>query len=251
MAGDSIQSAAQEQTRAAEAEHFSKTQWRGGTLLGPVPPAMVSVADPARPQSGNIITVAWTGIVNTIPPKAYISVRPTRYSYPLLIASGEFVINLTTASLVRAADFCGIHTGAKVDKFEACGLTPIPANTVGAPLIAQSPLSLECKLDRVIELGSHHMLLCDITAVDVDTALIDANGKLHLERADLCGFAHGTYYALGAALGTFGFAVKRKKRKPAAAAKQPAQKAAAGRIGGQAGKAPGKKRAKQNRNRKK
>jgi len=152
--------------------------------------------------------------VNTVPPKTYISVRPERYSYDIIKKSGEFVVNLTPAALVRAADFCGMYTGAKVDKFARCGLTREQASEVACPLIAESPLCLECRVTDVISLGSHDMFLADIVAVDVDEALLDEKGALHVERAGLAAYAHGEYYALGQRLGKFGFSAVKKKKKP-------------------------------------
>ena len=191
---------------------MAKLKWKGGALVAPVPPAMVSCGSEADGTS-NIITIAWTGIVNTVPPKTYISVRPSRHSYGLIKKSGEFAINLTPASLVKKADFCGIYTGAKVNKFEKCGLTKEEASEISCPLIAESPLSLECRVTDIIPLGSHHMFLADIVAVDVDENLIDGSGKLRLDKAHLAAFAHGEYFSLGEKLGDFGFSVKRKKKK--------------------------------------
>ena len=188
---------------------MSKVKFRGGTLLAPVPPVMVSCGDM---EHANILTVAWSGITNTIPAKTYISVRPKRHSYNIIKESGEFVLNLTPTALVRAADYCGMYTGAKVDKFEKCKLTRAAAEEVAAPMIAECPVSLCCRVSDVIPLGSHDMFLADILAVYVDEELMDESGKLHLERADLCAYAHGDYYALGKILGHFGFsAAKRKK----------------------------------------
>lgn len=189
---------------------MSKIKWKGGALTAPVPPCMVTCGEG---EKANIITIAWTGIINTVPPKTYISVRPTRHSYGLIKESGEFCINLTPASLIKTADFCGIYTGKKVNKFERCGLTREDANEVGCPIIGECPLSLECRVTDVIELGSHHMFLADIVAVDVDEALLDKDGKLHLERAELAAFAHGEYFELGKKIGTFGFSAKKKKRR--------------------------------------
>lgn len=189
---------------------MAKVVWRGGALTAPVPPCMVSCGEG---EKKNIITVAWTGIINTVPPKTYISVRPTRHSYELIKESGEFCVNLTPTSLVRAADFCGIYTGKKVNKFERCGLTATDASAVSCPIIGESPLTLECKVTDIIPLGSHHMFLADIVAVDVDEALLDKDGKLHLERADLAAFAHGEYFELGKKIGEFGFSARKKKTK--------------------------------------
>ena len=178
-------------------------------MLAPVPPALVTCA-----YGGvqNVLTVAWTGIVNTVPPKTYISVRPSRFSYGLIRQSGEFAVNLTTEDLVRAADWCGVHTGAKVNKFERWKLETAPATAVGCPILTASPVTLECRVTDVIPLGSHDMFLADIVAVDVDETLVDSAGKLHLDRAGLAAYAHGEYYALGKKLGSFGFSVAKKKK---------------------------------------
>lgn len=189
---------------------MAKIKWRGGALTAPVPPAMVSCGSM---EKSNIITVAWTGITNTVPPKTYISVRPSRYSYNLIKESGEFVINLTTSELIKRADYCGIYTGAKVDKFAKCGFSKEEASEVSCPIIAESPLSLECKVTDIIELGSHHMFMADIVAVDVDESLVDSKGKLHLERAGLAAFAHGEYFELGKKIGYFGISADKKHKK--------------------------------------
>lgn len=189
---------------------MSKIVWKGSTLLAPAPPVMVSCGSG---ESANIITIAWTGIINSHPPKTYVSIRPSRHSYGIIKESGEFVINLTTAELVRAADYCGVYTGRKVNKFEKCGLHAEPASQVGCPILSESPLSLECRVTDVIPLGSHDMFLADIVAIDVDEELLDEEGKLHLERAKLAAYAHGEYYELGRKIGSFGYAVKKKKRK--------------------------------------
>ena len=188
-----------------------KIKWRGGALTAPVPPVMVSCGDM---EKSNIITVAWTGITNTVPPKTYISVRPGRYSYAMIKERGEFVINLTGADMIKAVDGCGMLTGAKVDKFKKYGLEKQEASEVACPLVGQSPLSLECRVIDVIELGSHHMFLADVVAVDVEESLIDQHGKLRLDKANLAAFAHGEYFALGKKIGDFGFSVRKKKKTP-------------------------------------
>ena len=190
---------------------MSKTKWKGGTLLAPVPAALVTCSDG---EQENVLTVAWTGIVNSDPPKTYISVRPSRHSHGLIKKSGEFAINLTTKELVRSTDWCGVFTGAKVDKFERCKLQKAPANEISCPILAASPVVLECKVTDVISLGSHDMFLADIVAVDVEEELIGSDGKLHLERAGLIAYAHGDYYELGKRLGSFGYSVAKKKKKP-------------------------------------
>ena len=190
---------------------MAKLKWRGGALTSPVPPCMVSCG---TMEKSNIITVAWTGITNTVPPKTYISVRPSRHSYNIIKESGEFAVNLTSVELVKKADYCGVYTGAKVDKFAKCGLTKEEASEISCPIIAESPLSLECRVTDVIELGSHHMFLADIVAIDVDEALLDQKGKLCLEKAHLAAYAHGEYFELGKKIGYFGFSADKKGRSP-------------------------------------
>ena len=184
--------------------------------MAPVPPTLISCGSMEKP---NVMTVAWTGILNTKPPKTYISVRPERYSHPLITESGEFVINLTTEKLVKAADFCGVRSGRNYDKFALCDLHPQASSRVSAPSIEESPLSLECKVTDRISLGSHDMFLADIVAVDVDPKYVDEKGALHMEKAGLLAYAHGAYFGLGKQLGTFGFSVRKKplkkSRKPA------------------------------------
>ena len=191
---------------------MAKLHWPGGALTAPVPPALVTVGD-LDAGDANLLTVAWTGIVNTVPPKTYVSIRPKRHSYEILKRHMEFTVNLPTAALVRAVDSCGVYTGAKMNKFERFGLTPEAASTVKAPVIAECPLSLECRVTDIIPLGSHDMFLADVVAVDVDESLVDGTGKLRLDKAGLLAFAHGEYFALGDKLGTFGYSVRKKKKK--------------------------------------
>ena len=186
---------------------MSKICWKGGALIAPVPCVMVSCGSFEKP---NVMTVGWTGITCTKPAKTYISVRKSRYSHTLIKDSGEFVINLTTEKLTRAADFCGVRSGRDVDKFEKCSLTPQKGEKVGCPLIAESPVSLECRVTDIIELGSHDMFLADIVAVNVEEELLDAEGRLALERAGLIAYSHGEYYTLGKRLGKFGYSVEKK-----------------------------------------
>ena len=188
-----------------------KLVWPGSALLGPVPPVLVSCGEG---ETANLITVAWAGTICTQPPRVSISVRPTRHSYGLIKESGEFVINLPTTALAKAVDWCGVKSGRDVDKFAAMGLHAAPASKVGCPLLAESPVSLECKVFQRLELGSHDLFLADVVAVDVDEALLDSAGKLHLEKAGLLAYAHGDYYALGKQLGKFGWSVRKKKPAP-------------------------------------
>ena len=184
-----------------------KVAWQGGALIAPIPAVMVSLGDM---EKSNIITVAWCGITNTQPPKTYVSIRPSRHSYSIIKERGEFVINLVPATLAKKADYCGIYTGKKVDKFERCGFTKEKATKISAPMIAECPISIECKVTDIIPLGSHDMFLADIVAVNVDEKLLMDN-KLCINRAHLCAFAHGEYYKLGERIGKFGFSVKKKK----------------------------------------
>ena len=190
---------------------MSKTTLKAGALLAPVPPVMVSCSDG---EKDNIITIAWCGILATNPPTTYISVRPTRHSYEMIKKSGEFVINLTTEELTRTADYCGIFTGAKVDKFEKCKLTKEKATQVACPMVGESPMSIECRVKDVIPMGTHDIFMADILAVNVDDSLMDDAGRICLEKARLTAYAHGEYFALGKSLGKFGFSAAKKKRKP-------------------------------------
>ncbi|MGI5893976.1 MAG: flavin reductase family protein [Candidatus Merdivicinus sp.] len=199
---------------------MTKLSWKPGTLISPIPPAMVSCGTMEHP---NILTIAWTGIVNTIPPMTYISVRPQRFSYPIIKESGEFVINLTTRQLVRACDWCGVKSGAKEDKFSACHLTPEAYPNFSAPGISESPVNFCCRVRQIIPLGSHDMFLADIVGMHVDGQFVDDAGKLHLDRAGLVAYSHGEYFALGEKIGSFGFSVKKtpkKKRKKADTSRQ-------------------------------
>ncbi len=183
---------------------------KGGAMLAPVPAVMVSVGDDTQK---NILTVAWCGTVATSPPKTYISVRPSRHSYDIIKRTGEFVINLVPSSLAKTADYCGIYTGAKVDKFEKCRLTAAPMEGVSAPAIAECPLSIACRVTDVIPMGTHDMFLADVLSVEADEALFDEKGALHLEKASLCAYVHGAYFKLGAKIGSFGFSAAKKKKK--------------------------------------
>ena len=187
---------------------MSRINWKGSVLIAPVPPTMVTCSYEGK---DNVFTVAWTGVLNTQPPKTYISVRPTRYSYELIKNSKEFVINLTTTDMVRAADWCGTYTGRKVDKFAKHNLEKVTAEHVSAPILAQSPVALECKVCDIVELGTHHMFIADIVGVSVDEKLLDKSGKLCLSKANLAAYAHGEYFELGKRIGTFGYSVRKKK----------------------------------------
>ena len=186
---------------------MSKQVWKPGNLLAPVPPVLVSCGNMEKP---NLITIAWAGTINSDPVRVSISVRPERYSHGLIAESGEFVINLPTQKILRAVDWCGVKSGRDVDKFKEMGLTAVPGSAVSAPVLAESPVNLECRVFQTIPLGSHDLFLADVVAVDVDEDLLDEAGRLRLDKAGLAAYVHGTYYALGKQLGTFGYSVRKK-----------------------------------------
>jgi flavin reductase (DIM6/NTAB) family NADH-FMN oxidoreductase RutF len=199
---------------------MAKRQLKAGALLAPVPAVLVSVGDE---NEQNVFTVAWCGTVCTQPPKTYISVRPSRHSYEIIKRTGEFVINLVPTSLAKSADYCGIYTGAKVDKFEKCRFTPEACEGVSAPAIAECPVSIGCKVTDMIPLGSHDMFIADVLSVSASEELFDKDGALHMEKADLTAYVHGAYFALGKQIGKFGYSAARKKKKGKGAGK-PAKK---------------------------
>lgn len=189
-----------------------KTVWKPGTLIYPLPAVLVSCGD--SPENYNLFTVAWTGTVCTDPAMCYISVRKSRHSYDLIRRTGEFVINLTTQELARATDWCGVKSGRKVDKFREMGLTPSPSSMLKAPIIEESPLSIECRVKEVLELGTHDMFLAEVVAVDADDRYIDPEtGKFHLERALPIVYSHGEYFKLGESLGHFGWSVRKRPKR--------------------------------------
>lgn len=189
---------------------MSKVTWKSGTFIYPLPAVMVSCG---TMDKSNIITVAWTGILNTNPATVYISVRPTRYSYKLIKEQGEFVINLTNRDLVKATDWCGVKTGAKVDKFKEMNLHKEKAKIVKCPMIKESPVSVECRVREIKELGSHHMFVADVLAINADEKYIDEKGAFDISKCDLIAYSNGNYYLMGKKLGRFGFSVQKKKRK--------------------------------------
>lgn len=189
---------------------MKKISFDGGAMLSPVPPTMVSCG---HDGSSNIITVAWTGIMCTKPPITYISLRPERFSHKLIKESGEFVINLVPASLAAACDTCGVKSGRDTDKFKLCALHRAEAVSVSAPLIDECPVNIECRVRETLSLGSHDVFIADILKVDVDSSLIDQNGRIRMWKAELLAYAHGSYYTLGRHLGDFGFSVRKKKKR--------------------------------------
>lgn len=188
---------------------MGRQNWRPGNMLYPVPAVLVSVADSqGRP---NVLTVAWAGTVCSNPPMVSVSVRPERYSYHCILETGEFVINLTTKKLAYATDYCGVKSGRDENKFETMHLTPVQGKEVKAPLIAESPVSLECRVKQTLPLGSHTMFVAEVVSVSVDSAYLDSNNRFHLDWAEPIVYSHGTYFELGKALGSFGYSVARRK----------------------------------------
>lgn len=188
---------------------MGKQMWKPGNMLYPLPAVLISVAD----QTGryNVFTVAWAGTICSDPAMVSISVRPERFSYHMLQETREFVINLTTRELAFATDYCGVKSGRDTDKWTEMNLTPLPAKQVAAPLIAQSPVNIECKVTEVIPLGTHDMFLAKVAAVHAEEAYMDEKGRFDLSKADPIVYSHGVYYALGEELGRFGYSVKKKQ----------------------------------------
>lgn len=189
---------------------MSKIIWKPGTFIYPLPVVMVSCGNM---ENSNIITVAWTGIINTDKPMCYISVRPERYSHNIIEKTGEFAINLTTKSLAYATDWCGVKTGAKVDKFKEMHLTKEKGKFVKCPLIKESPVSIECKVKEVKHLGSHDMFVAEILSIDADEQYIDKKGAFDISKCDLITYANGKYFTLGKQVGKFGYSVQKKSTK--------------------------------------
>ncbi len=189
---------------------MEKEVWKPGTFIYPLPAVMVSCG---KNENANIITVAWTGVINTNPAMVYISVRPERYSYHLIKQTKEFVINLTNRKLAYATDWCGVKTGAKVDKFKEMKLTKQKAQFVSCPLISESPVSIECRVKQIKKMGSHDMFLAEVLSIDAAKQYIDEKGYFSIEKCDLISYSNGNYYTMGKPIGKFGFSVQKKKRK--------------------------------------
>ncbi|MEE0516603.1 MAG: flavin reductase family protein [Anaerovoracaceae bacterium] len=182
-----------------------------GTLLSPVPAVMVSCG---RDDEKNILTIAWTGIVNSQPPMTYISVRKSRHSHSIISREREFVINLTTEKTAFAADWCGVKSGADFDKFKEMKLTPIECQEVSCPMIGESPINLECKVKEIHEFPTHDMFIAEIVKIHVDKELMEDSGRLAADKAGLVAYVHGEYFGLKKSpIGRFGFSVMKKKTK--------------------------------------
>ena len=190
---------------------LNKESWRPGTMIYPLPAVIVTSG--STPEEWNMLTVAWTGTVCSDPAMCYISVRPERHSYPLIEKNMEFTINLTTAAMARATDWAGVRSGRDFNKWKETGLTPIPGEKVSCPTIAESPISIECKVKTITHLGTHDMFLAEVINVRADAELIDpTTGRFRLEDAGLLAYSHGFYCELGPAIGKFGFSVKKGRR---------------------------------------
>lgn len=188
-----------------------KQAWKPANLLAPIPAVLVSCGG-LRGWKPNLITIAWVGSVCSDPVMLSISVRPERYSHQIITATGEFAVNLPSVKQARAVDWCGMVSGRTTDKFAGAKLSPAPGLKVACPIVGECPLSIECRVRERVALGSHTLFLAEVLAVQVDSALVDAKGRLCLERAGLLAFGHGEYFALGRSLGRFGFSVRRRRR---------------------------------------
>lgn len=189
---------------------MGKAIWKPGTVLYPVPAVMVSCG---TMEEKNIITVAWTGTINSDPAMTYVSIRPGRHSHDIIKNNGEFVINLVTERLAYACDFCGVRSGRDMDKFAEMHLTAQPGNVVSAPIIAESPVNIECKVKEILPLGTHDMFLAEVVSVQVSDEYMDESGKFHFDKTKPICYSHGAYYGLGKKLGTFGYSVRKKTEK--------------------------------------
>ncbi|MBP5534360.1 MAG: flavin reductase family protein [Alphaproteobacteria bacterium] len=190
---------------------MAKLHWKPGTLLSPVPPALVSSGTMDKP---NVMTAAWTGIIASEPAMTYVSIRPSRYSHQIISKTKEFVINLPTLDLADVTDWCGVKTGAKVDKFKETGLIAEKCQFVKAPAIAQSPVSIECKVVDIQHYGTHDMFVAEILGVNVDEKFVSDDGKVHFEKMGILGYMHGFYYTMGRQLGKYGYSVEKGRKTP-------------------------------------
>ena len=189
---------------------MSKRVWKPGTFIYPIPAVLVTSGDM---NNSNILTVAWTGVINTNPATVYISVRPERYSYNLIKQNKEFAINLTTEELAYATDWCGVRSGSKYDKFKEMNLTKEKANFIKAPLIKESPVSIECKVIKEQNFGSHTMFTAEVLSIDADEQYFDEKGAFDISKCHLIAYSNGGYYALGKKIGKFGYSVEKKKKR--------------------------------------
>ncbi|WP_319479888.1 flavin reductase family protein [uncultured Draconibacterium sp.] len=190
---------------------MARTYWKPGTIVYPLPAVMVSCGE--NPEEYNIITIAWTGTINSDPPMCYISVRPGRHSYDIIKRTGEFVINLTTEKLAKATDWCGCRSGRKYNKWKEMNLTPAPAKMVKAPIIEESPVNIECRVKDIVELGSHHMFISEVVSVSVDDTYMNEEQAFSFSKANPLVYSHGHYFGMGKRIGKFGWSVEKKKKR--------------------------------------
>lgn len=190
---------------------MAKVSMKPGTMLNPVPAVMVTCGSM---EDANIITIAWTGIINSEPPMTYVSVRKSRHSHKIIMDKGQFVINLTTEELARATDYCGVKSGRDVDKSKEMNLTYEPAEVVDCPMIKESPVNLECRVIEVKEYPTHDMFIAQIVKVHADESLFDENNRIRLDKAGLLCYNHGEYFGLKKQpIGKFGYSIMKEKTK--------------------------------------
>ena len=185
-----------------------KQHWPAGTMISPLPAIIVTACD--SEGRSNLFTASWTGILNSEPPMCYVSIRPERFSYPMVKETMQFALNLTTPAMAKATDLVGVTSGRKGDKWATSGLTPCKAKIISCPLVEESPVSLECRVREIVPLGSHDLFIADIVSVAVDDAYINPEtGKMDLKKSDLLVYAHGEYFSLGDFIGYFGWSLKK------------------------------------------
>lgn len=190
---------------------MEKVSLKPGTLLCPVPAVMVSCG---QGDEKNVITIGWTGIINTQPPITYVSVRKSRHSHDIISKEKEFVINLTTEALAFATDYCGVKSGKDIDKFKEMKLTPVSGEIVSCPMIGESPVNLECKVIEVKEFPTHDMFIAEIVKIHIDKSIMEEDGRIALDKAGLLAYIHGEYFGVKKApIGRFGYSVMKKKTK--------------------------------------
>lgn len=193
-------------------KNYKKQQWKPGTLIYPLPAVLISCGE--TEEEYNMLTVAWVGTICTNPAMCYISVRPERHSYEIIKRTKSFVINLTNEDMARATDWCGVRSGKDYNKFKEMRLTPQKAQKVAAPIVLESPLSIECEVIEIKELGSHHMFIANVVNVQADERYIDpVTDEFRLSDAKLIAYSHGHYYKLGEEIGKFGWSVRKNKKK--------------------------------------
>lgn len=190
---------------------MAKISWKPGNMIYPLPAVIVTCG--SNESEYNAITVAWTGTICTNPPMTYISVRPERHSYDIIRRNGSFIINLTTEEMVKATDYIGVRSGAKEDKLEKTKLAYSIGEVVKAPVLTASPVSIECRVTEIKELGSHHMFIAEVVNVQVDDRFMDESNKFHLDQSRLIAYSHGRYFGLGQFLGKFGHSVEKEPKK--------------------------------------